>query len=135
MGLGASGQPRLADFNAVALDADLGAQFRSVADRTLAAWKALGLDKEVDIGAGRMMPATVAISINILDTAGHSWDIARATGQQAELPDDLATMVLGIAHQVVKDEIRESRGFDPVVEVPSDASPTDQLVAFLGRRP
>jgi uncharacterized protein (TIGR03086 family) len=135
MGRGASSRPLLADFNTVPLDAELGAQFRAEADRTLAAWNALGPDGEVEIGAGRPMPATVGMGINLLDTATHSWDIARATGQNAELPDDLATFVLTVSRGIVKDDIRGSRGFDPVVTVAGSASPTDQLVAFLGRRP
>ena len=88
MGRGASGAELLPDVNAVPLDADLGAQFRTEADRTLAAWTARGLEGEVDIGAGPM-PVVAGISINLLDTTTHSWDIARATGQDANLPDAL----------------------------------------------
>ena len=134
MGLGASGQPLLADVNDTPLAADLGAQFRAEADRTLAAWKAHGLDGMVDIGAGPM-PAAAGIGINLLDTATHSWDIARATGGSAELPDDLATFVLEIARGIVSDDIRSFAGIYPAVAIADGASPTDQLVAFLGRRP
>ena len=42
MGRGASGAELLVDINAVALEADLGAQFRAEADRTLAAWTRAG---------------------------------------------------------------------------------------------
>jgi uncharacterized protein (TIGR03086 family) len=134
MGLGASGQPLLADVNAVPLAADLGGQFRSETDRTLAAWTAHGLDGQVDVGAGPM-PAAAGIGINLLDTATHSWDIARATGQRAELPDDLATFVLGVARGIVNDDIRGFAGIDPEIAVADGASPTDRLVAFLGRQP
>src|SRR5258708_7879833 len=70
IGRGAGGQELLADTNSFPLDADRGAQFRSEADCTLAAWKARGLDGEVNIGAGPM-PAQVGLSINLLDTATH----------------------------------------------------------------
>ena len=42
----------------------------------LAAWTARGLEGQIDIGAGPM-PAVAGISINLLDTTTHSWDIAR----------------------------------------------------------
>ena len=81
------------------------------------------------------MPVTIALSINLVDIATHSWDIARATGQPAELPDGLATTVLGAAQGFVTDDIRSFAGIDPAVAVGADATPTERLVAFLGRRP
>jgi uncharacterized protein (TIGR03086 family) len=134
MGRGASGAELLADINAVPLEADLGAQFRVEADRTLAAWTARGVEGEVNIGAGPM-PVPAGMSINLLDTATHSWDVARATGQDANLPDALAATVLAVSRGFVSDDIRKFAGFDPVVPVGADAGPTDRLVAFLGRRP
>lgn len=116
------------------LDDDAAAQFRALADRTLAAWTATGLDGETNIGAGPM-PRQAAISINLLDTATHSWDIARATGQPEALPADLAVMVLGLCKQVVTDEVRGFAGFAPAIAVADDADPTTQLIAFLGRQP
>ncbi len=134
MGLGASGQSLLPDVNAVELDGDFGAQFSNVAARTLAAWTTRGLDGELDIGAGPM-PAAAGISINLLDTTTHSWDIARATGQDPEIPDELATYVLAVAGGVVSADIRAAAGFDPAIVLPAGSSATDQLVAFLGRQP
>ena len=134
MGRGARGDALLADINAFPLESDLGAQFRAEADRTLSAWTARGLDGEVDIGAGPM-PVNAGLSINLLDTATHSWDVARATGQDPHLPDELAETVLAVCQGVVTDEIRGFAGFDPAVSIASDASPTDRLAAFLGRQP
>lgn len=113
---------------------DPAAQFRALADRTLAAWTNADLAGEMNIGAGPM-PGSAALSINLLDTATHSWDIARATGQPEDLPDDLASLVLEICQGFVTDEIRTFAGFDPAVTVPADASATTKLVAFLGRTP
>ena len=134
MGRGASGAQLLSDINAISLDADIGTQFRTETDRTLAAWAACGLEAEVDVGAGPM-PASVGISINLLDTATHSWDIARATGQDANLPDALAITVLAVSRSVVTDDTRKFAGINPALSVAPDAAPTDQLVAFLGRKP
>jgi uncharacterized protein (TIGR03086 family) len=133
MGRGAGGKELLADMNAFPLEADLGAQFRAEADRTLAAWTARGLDGEVNVGAGPM-PAPAGLSINLLDTATHSWDIARASGQDANLPDALAGTVLAVCQGFITDDIRAFAGFDAAVPAAGDAGPTEQLVAFLGRR-
>jgi uncharacterized protein (TIGR03086 family) len=113
---------------------DFAAQFRTLADSTLAAWTAAGLEGETNIGAGPM-PRQAAISINLLDTATHSWDIARATGQPEALPKELAEVVVGLCKQIVTDEVRGFAGFDPEITVSADADPTTQLVAFLGRQP
>lgn len=134
IGRGVEGQELLGDVNGLTLDGDAAAQFRTAAARTLAAWKQADLAAEVNIGAGPM-PGMAAASINLLDTATHSWDLARATGQPEELPGDLATQVLGASRQIVTPEIRQYAGFGDAVEVDADATPTQQLVAFLGRRP
>ncbi len=133
-GRGVSGQDLLASTNSYPLDADLAAQFRIEADRTLAAWTTHGLDGEVNIGAGPM-PAQAALSVNLIDTATHSWDIAHATSQDGNLPDELAVTILAVAQGFVTDALRGFVGFDAPVPVGSDARPTDQLVAFLGRHP
>jgi len=49
MGRAARGNKPLPDANPVALETDLGTQFRGHADRTLMAWRARGLDGEIDI--------------------------------------------------------------------------------------
>ncbi len=134
MGRGANGEELVADVNATCLDADLAAQFRTEADRALAGWKQRGLDEDVDVGAGPM-PAQVALGINLLDTATHSWDIARATRQDSDLPEDVATAALALCRGIVTDDVRSFAGFDAEVPVADDASATDQLAAFLGRQP
>jgi uncharacterized protein (TIGR03086 family) len=134
IGRGVDGEELLADVNAFPLESDLQAQFRREADRTLAAWTKRGLDGEVDIGAGPM-PAEVGLRINLLDTATHTWDLARATGQAADLPAEIAGTVLEVGRGVVTDEVRSFAGFDPAVPVDATASPTDQLAAYLGRQP
>lgn len=124
----------MSDPNAIALDDDVAAQFRTAAASTLAAWRAVGLDGETNIGAGPM-PASVAANINLLDTTAHAWDIAGATGQSEELPADLASTVLAAAQLVVDDDTRKFAGIHAAVAVGPDATPTEALVAFLGRKP
>jgi uncharacterized protein (TIGR03086 family) len=133
MGRGASGA-ELVDFGSITLADDLGTQFRTEADRTLAAWKARGAGGEVNIGAGPM-PVAAAMGINLIDTATHSWDVARATGQDGRLPDELAAVVLAAAQASVSDQVRAFAGIDPAVPAPAGAGATEQLVAFLVCQP
>jgi uncharacterized protein (TIGR03086 family) len=80
------------------------------------------------------MPGSVLGGFTTLDIAVHGWDLAKATGQPAELDDDLADEVLAFALQTITDTTRASR-IGPEVTVGPEASATDRLVAFLGRRP
>ncbi len=123
----------MSDPNSIALDGDVAAQFRSAAASTLAAWRSAGLEGETNIGAGPM-PSSVAVGINLVDTTTHAWDIARATGQAEELPADLANTVLAVAQTFLNDDIRGFAGIDPAIEPGAGATPTEKLVAYLGRR-
>jgi uncharacterized protein (TIGR03086 family) len=130
LGSAAGGNPR----QEFALGADPAAQFDEVAAAALAAWRSPGvLDGIVDIPAGSM-PGHVVAGINLLDTATHTWDLATATGQPAELPEPVATAALEASEQIVSPAIRTGR-FGHEQPVPAGASPTARLVAFLGRTP
>jgi uncharacterized protein (TIGR03086 family) len=117
-----------------ALGADPAAQFREAAGSALAAWRTPGvLDKVVDFGAGPM-PGRAVAGINLLDTATHTWDVATSTGQPPTLPDRVAIAALEASRATISPEIRPGR-FGAEVPAAPDAGPTEQLVAFLGRRP
>ena len=116
------------------LASDPAGQFDQAAASALAAWRMPGvLDRVVDGGAGPM-PGRVLAGINLLDTATHTWDLATATGQRSALPDDVARAALEASLATITPEIRPGR-FGPEIAVPADATPTDRLVAFLGRTP
>jgi uncharacterized protein (TIGR03086 family) len=135
MGRGASDRELLPSIEAFEIQPDdLAAQFRTESDRTLAAWRTRSDADQVDVGAGPM-PAGVALAINLLDTATHTWDVARSTGQDPNLPDAVAVAALACSRQIVTEQSRGFAGFDPPVSVGADASPTEQLVAYLGRNP
>jgi uncharacterized protein (TIGR03086 family) len=80
------------------------------------------------------MPGGVLGGFTTLDIAVHGWDLAKATGQPANLDDDLADEVLAFARQTIADTTRAPR-IGPEVAASPGASATDRLVAFLGRRP
>ncbi len=115
---------------------DPGATFEQAATTTLAAWSQPGaLEGTCQIRLGEL-PAEVAAGINFLDTLVHGWDLARALGRDVTLDPALATAGLGVARAVMTEQLRgPGKGFGPEVSVAAGASPSDQLVAFLGRQP
>lgn len=64
----------------------------------------------------------------------HTWDLARATGQDERLdPDRCAAMLEGMLP--MEAAMRGSGHYGPRVEVPADADPQTRLLAFIGRDP
>jgi uncharacterized protein (TIGR03086 family) len=101
----------------------------------LGAWRKPGaLDATIALRIGEV-PGTVAASINLVDMLVHGWDLARATGQDVELPSHLAEPALQFSHRLVNDELRSAGAFGPEVIVAANAPAGDHLVAFLGRTP
>jgi uncharacterized protein (TIGR03086 family) len=66
------------------------------------------------------------------DTLVHTWDIARATGQDERL-DTGAVDYAWTWMQVAGDNLRASGSFGPAVPPPSDADTQTLLLCFLGR--
>lgn len=73
------------------------------------------------------------LQIRLYDLLAHGWDLAQATGQHPELPEDLAEKSLAFARTQLEGQPRTGR-FDPIQPVAADAPAIDRLAAFLGRR-
>jgi len=80
------------------------------------------------------MPGPVLSGFTTLDVLMHGWDLARATGQPADLETAVAEHVLDFAHQALPAENRAGR-IAPALPVPAGAPVTDRLAGFLGRQP
>jgi uncharacterized protein (TIGR03086 family) len=64
----------------------------------------------------------------------HSWDLARATGQEPALdPERCAAILAGM--EPLDEVLRQSGQYGPRVVVPDDADAESRLVAFIGRDP
>ncbi|WP_426514808.1 maleylpyruvate isomerase family mycothiol-dependent enzyme [Dactylosporangium sp. McL0621] len=74
------------------------------------------------------------VVVGAAEIAVHGWDISVACGFQRSIPAPLALGLLSLLQLVVDDAWRQSL-FGPAIAVSPLASPSDQLVAFLGRRP
>jgi uncharacterized protein (TIGR03086 family) len=75
-----------------------------------------------------------ALGIAFADQLLHGWDLARATGQDATMPDGLAQAAYDVVHGRFTDEQRQGV-FGPEIPAPADASPQDRLLAYVGRDP
>jgi uncharacterized protein (TIGR03086 family) len=119
----------------------------SVDDDPVAAWQvhADGVQAALDDPAAAervfshdrtgTMPLPVAIDrFYTADVFMHTWDLARATGQDASLdPDYCALLLEGM--QPYEDLMRSSGQYGPRVPVPDDADVQTQMLGFIGRDP
>jgi uncharacterized protein (TIGR03086 family) len=112
--------------------ADPGVLFRQRARRLLASCERADLADGVITVGGCPMAATVLVSAGALEIAVHGWDIAQACGSREPIPAPLAAGLLRAAPLLITDADRQ-RLFDPPVRVGAAASPSDRLIAFLGR--
>lgn len=108
--------------------------FRGRAGRLLGAWSAGGRHGRVVAVAGHRLTASAVAATGAIEIAVHGWDVSQACGQARPIPAALATALLAICPLVVTDATRH-RLFAAPVAVSPLASPSDLLVAFLGRSP
>ncbi|MEV0428525.1 TIGR03086 family metal-binding protein [Micromonospora sp. NPDC050495] len=119
----------------------------SVDDDPLAAWQVHrdGVQTVLDdpATAGReftnphlgSLPLAVAIDrFYTTDVFMHTWDLARATGQDDRLDADFCAELLGGMTQM-EEVIRSSGQFGSRVEVPDGADAQTRLLGFIGRDP
>jgi uncharacterized protein (TIGR03086 family) len=99
----------------------------ALADPTMAA-------KTVPMPFGEQSLAEAVDLIVIGDVFTHTWDLARATGQDDTLDaDQLRRMIAGMG--ALPEEVMRADGmFGPPIEVPDDADDQTRLLAYLGRR-
>jgi uncharacterized protein (TIGR03086 family) len=81
------------------------------------------------------MPGPALAGFTTLDLLVHGWDLARATGQPADLDGRLAAHVLSFAEQALATPESRAGRIGPALPVAADAPVTDRLAAFLGRQP
>jgi uncharacterized protein (TIGR03086 family) len=68
------------------------------------------------------------------DVFMHTWDLARATGQDETLDEETCRMLYE-GMEPMEEVIRASGQYGPRVEVPADADWQTRLLGFIGRQP
>jgi uncharacterized protein (TIGR03086 family) len=79
------------------------------------------------------MPGVGLLHIRVTELLVHGWDIARATGQPADFPDDVVALELSIARPQFADRPPGGSRFAAPQPVADDAPAIDQLAGLLGR--
>lgn len=77
-------------------------------------------------------PGVALVRARIVEHLGHGWDLARATGQPADFPDDVVERAIAAAQRQLAGR-PEGGPFAAEVPVPADAPAIDRLAGFLGR--
>jgi uncharacterized protein (TIGR03086 family) len=84
------------------------------------------------VGTHRLADAVDRFYVS--DVFMHSWDLARATGQDVALDEDFAAGLLqGLAQ--MEEVLRSSGQYGAPVPVAADAPVVDRLMGFIGRDP
>ena len=83
---------------------------------------------------GRLPVAAAIDQFYTSDVFMHTWDLARATGQDDRLDPDFCARLLGGMEQM-DDILRSSGQYGPRVEVPAGADVQSRLLGFMGGDP
>lgn len=128
----ASSALQLADTDCVGTDPS--AAYAAAVERASAAFHTPGvLDGTCVLALGEVS-VRMAATLSLTDVVVHGWDVARALGKPVDIPPTLAESILELASPFA-DSVR-GRAFGPeITDLPPDASASDRLVAFLGRKP
>ena len=100
------------------------ADFTRAREETLAVFSADGVIERTGPALG------IAFSDQLL----HGWDLSRAIGQSAAMPEDLAAAAYELVHGAFSDDQRQGV-FGPELPVPANAPVQDRLLAYTGRDP
>jgi uncharacterized protein (TIGR03086 family) len=130
----AEGEPPQAD-RAVDLDGSPADAYRQSAEVAKQAWGKPGRVEGVyEMPMGKL-PGQMVLSVRLLETLTHGWDLARATGQTPRYDDDLVEAGMEVAQANLSGERPPGYPFAPAVPVTADLPAIDRLAAFMGRRP
>jgi uncharacterized protein (TIGR03086 family) len=111
---------------------DPAAQYDEARKKTIHAYSQPGV-LETAFNDGTF-PASRLLGIGFCDQLVHGWDLAKATGQDATMPPDLASAAWQFLDGQIADRQRGTNFKDPV-PLPEGASDQDKLIGYCGRRP
>lgn len=137
--LGRGEQPTGEEFPHVEL-ADAPDQLRRAGKEAKEAWADdARLTATTTMPWGEIYDGHTLVNMYLAELAGHSWDLAVATGQLDRLDSSLAAPALDGARAMLKPDYRDLMGkgspFGAEIPAPSDASEWERFAAFMGRQP
>jgi uncharacterized protein (TIGR03086 family) len=87
----------------------------------------------IDLG-GTPMPTQAVAGMLFIELVLHTWDLARATGQEYRASPATATLLLAVVREQAE-IYRQYKGFAEPVAAPADAGDLELAVALSGRDP
>lgn len=92
---------------------------------------------EVELHPTDPLPLSTVVGAHLLDTAVHTWDVARSIDLGYTPPPEIADAVLRVAESVPDSEARDRAGaaFAHPLPIPSGATAWERSLALLGRDP
>ena len=111
------------------------ADWRALRDALQAAYDDPQVSTSLVTSQAGTHPVGQAIDMFVLgDVFVHTWDLARATGQDERLDEEQAAGMLA-GMEPIDEVLRGSGHYGPRVAVPDDADVVTRLIAFTGRDP
>jgi uncharacterized protein (TIGR03086 family) len=101
------------------------AEYKKSRNEMLAAYQEPGVLEKMGASLGMMF----------VEQLVHGWDLAKATDQDADMPDDLAEAAFQMIDGRMATDEQRGGFFAPEVKVPDDASAQEKLLAYAGRKP
>lgn len=111
---------------------DAAAEFTRVAAEALAAWDDQRMGTTV-VAPWGVLPAPAVVGGYVAEHVVHGWDLAVATGQPSEAPEDVAGPALRAMLQALPADGRDRFPFADAVEPAPDAGLTERLANWTGR--
>ncbi len=107
--------------------------YRRSAERLLGAFREPGvMEMEVQVPFGTVSGA-IALQLRLTEVLVHGWDLARATGQTPQFPEEAAEQSLAFTVPMLERIPAGRQPFGPPQPVDRDAPAIDRLAACLGR--
>lgn len=100
-------------------------------------WTKRGTDGTVDLG-GNELPAEFGLSLHVLETYVHAWDLALGLGRVFAPSAALTEMAWEVAQQIVSDDARgdsDDAPYGRAVKAGKTADPIERLIDHTGRDP
>jgi uncharacterized protein (TIGR03086 family) len=113
-----------------------GADYRRGVQQVLTAVLAPGVMERLCVSPlGFDWPLAQAVGGTFMDVLIHTWDLARATGQDERLDPELVQACVAMFIPEMPNRGRQAGIIGPEVQIGADASAQDRLLAVMGRQP
>ena len=125
-----------AEFTGLLPEVELGIQYEDSSRLAIERFERPGALSDTFKAPFGEIPGSIFIVLRTTDVLVHSWDLARANGENSDFEPELASEVLEVSAKIIRPDLRgPGRPFAPEVLTDPSASPMARLVAFLGRDP